>query len=254
MVVVLLAYLEVSRTVALCLLGHTLGHRFVLEQPLGSLMERHPRFAAMTKLIHITRHSTSMDQFDTGTRKPTWLYSNCATITGIDEFGPPLPRRSASSEERVVAISYEDLEIPLRKLWLRARVLAKWSCMLALSEVCVTCCHDALVPLEFADLHVGPAIAILHPLQDAQGAKRFKGGPGLKSTQVYSKCFGQALVLCHRVSQEGMLARYLGFLRAATDHVREHGDVVTAILDQVAEERCNIAVQRKESPLRDCNE
>ena len=103
-----LSSLQVSRTIALCMLGHSLGRRFVLEQPLGSLMERHPRFVEMLERIDITRHSTSMDQFASETRKPTWLYSNCDTIRGIEEYGPPLPCSSTSSEDRVTAISYQD--------------------------------------------------------------------------------------------------------------------------------------------------
>ena len=100
--------LEVSRTVALCWLADTLGKRFVLEQPLGSLMERHPRFAQMRDAIDIIRHSTAMERFDSDNRKPTWLYSNCETISGIDVYAPPLPLSSPSSTSRVISVSYQD--------------------------------------------------------------------------------------------------------------------------------------------------
>jgi hypothetical protein len=59
---------------------------WVLEQPVNSLMEFHPRFAQLAKRMTITRATVRMSTFGAATAKPTWLYSNYAWISDIKDY------------------------------------------------------------------------------------------------------------------------------------------------------------------------
>ena len=68
----------VARTLLILLVCQSKRIWWVLEQPVGSLMERHPAFQRFLKLpgIKVHRMTTSMLWFGAETKKPTWLYSS----------------------------------------------------------------------------------------------------------------------------------------------------------------------------------
>ena len=68
----------VARTVLLLLLCQTRKIWWCMEQPTGSLLERHPLFQQFLKLPGVSCHrlSTAMAWFGGETRKPTWIYSS----------------------------------------------------------------------------------------------------------------------------------------------------------------------------------
>ena len=68
----------VARTIIILLICQAKRVWWVLEQPVGSLMQHHPTFQAFLKLagIKVQRLTTSMVWFGGETKKPTWLYSS----------------------------------------------------------------------------------------------------------------------------------------------------------------------------------
>ena len=70
------ANIMVGRVCILLMLAAAKSIFWILEQPINSLMEHHPVFQALMKLIPIRRMPTHMSWFGGATRKPTWLYSS----------------------------------------------------------------------------------------------------------------------------------------------------------------------------------
>ena len=64
------------RTLIICLLCACRGIWFVLEQPHSSVMEFHPCFQALCRLITIHRYSMKMLDYGAPTQKRTVLYSS----------------------------------------------------------------------------------------------------------------------------------------------------------------------------------
>jgi hypothetical protein len=75
---------------------------WVLEQPVHSLMEFHPRFAELAKRMTITRATVRMSMFGAATAKPTWLYSNYAWISEIKNHVTPSMRYTGPLTTTVV--------------------------------------------------------------------------------------------------------------------------------------------------------
>ena len=69
-----------SRTLVLALICAALGVWWVLEQPKGSLLERHPLFQRILALMPVYRASLQMRTYGHATDKPTWLYSSTHLI------------------------------------------------------------------------------------------------------------------------------------------------------------------------------
>ena len=67
-------------------------------------MERHPAFRHLCKVSKIYRFRVAMSDFGGHSEKPSWLYSNCPWIAGLQNYACPLQQRSA----RTLAIQYVD--------------------------------------------------------------------------------------------------------------------------------------------------
>ena len=67
-----------ARTVLLLLLCQARKIWWCMEQPTGSLLERHPIFQMFLKLPSVSCHrlATSMAWFGGSIKKPTWIYSS----------------------------------------------------------------------------------------------------------------------------------------------------------------------------------
>ena len=65
----------VARCVLLIILCASRGINWVLEQPQGSLLERHPAMQWLFTLLQVWRKSIKMGDFQAPTQKATWLYS-----------------------------------------------------------------------------------------------------------------------------------------------------------------------------------
>lgn len=59
---------------------------WVLEQPVNSLLERHPRFQQFMATHKIWRHCVHMLDYGAESSKPSWLYSNYEFINQIDRY------------------------------------------------------------------------------------------------------------------------------------------------------------------------
>ena len=102
------ANIMVSRTVALCLIAHSLGRRFIIEQPAGSLMPQHPRFQELMQKVPVTKHAMSMGDFGSRNRKPTWLFTNFPSIDILDVQIAPLRFDAPVERGKPVSICYEE--------------------------------------------------------------------------------------------------------------------------------------------------
>ena len=78
----------VARVLILLLLCESRKIWWMLEQPVNSLLERHPLFQAFLRFpsIHVRRLTTSMGWFGGKTRKPTWVYSS-ARVAAMSNKG-----------------------------------------------------------------------------------------------------------------------------------------------------------------------
>ena len=94
----------VSRLVLIMYILMAKGIFFVIEQPRGSLMERHPRFKRMMSTYGIHRVYISMGDYGASSQKPTWLYSAHECIENIKMFTLPGARR----RKRRLATEYID--------------------------------------------------------------------------------------------------------------------------------------------------
>lgn len=66
----------VARCCLLILLAAARGVWIILEQPKGSLLQYHPAFVRVTKLIRMWRKFVKMGDFGAMSEKGTWLYSS----------------------------------------------------------------------------------------------------------------------------------------------------------------------------------
>lgn len=87
----------VARTLLILLFCQSKRIWWVLEQPVGSLMERHPAFQRFLKLqgTKVHRLTTSMLWFGGETKKPTWLYSSALGFkVGLQNFFTTCPPKA----------------------------------------------------------------------------------------------------------------------------------------------------------------
>ena len=59
---------------------------WVLEQPVNSLMEKHPRFVELCSHFNITRTTINMSDYGSESKKPSWLYSAHSWIKDIAKY------------------------------------------------------------------------------------------------------------------------------------------------------------------------
>lgn len=69
-----------TRAFIICILCATRGIHFILEQPRSSVMEFHPAFQSMARLISMYRLSMNMSDYGGPTKKPTILYSSHSAV------------------------------------------------------------------------------------------------------------------------------------------------------------------------------
>ena len=85
----------VARTVLLLAALRAVGAMFILEQPRGSLMERHPRVQWLFQKLAVFKESLRMSSYGASTEKGTWLYSNKVHISTVHKharsFSTPRP-------------------------------------------------------------------------------------------------------------------------------------------------------------------
>ena len=71
------------RTLIVLMIAMSVSAWVVLEQPKGSLMERHPKFEEWARMSNIVRQHVRMGNYGAPSQKPTWLYSsNLASCCG----------------------------------------------------------------------------------------------------------------------------------------------------------------------------
>ena len=76
----------VARQVLLLYLCHSKGVFFMLENPRGSHLEKHPCFQALLRDIPIYRTCVELGDFGGNTAKAVWLYSNYPCIHELQAF------------------------------------------------------------------------------------------------------------------------------------------------------------------------
>ena len=59
---------------------------WIMEQPAGSLLQEHPRFASLCKMMPIFKIKIKMGEYGAETEKATWLYSNYKYIETIVDY------------------------------------------------------------------------------------------------------------------------------------------------------------------------
>ena len=96
------ANVMVARMVLLLLLLHAVGMFFLVEQPRGSLMEKHPSFQWLLGVVKIWKKSFLMKNFGARTEKGTWLYSNHPEVNDIDQYYIPWHERCCASNVEMV--------------------------------------------------------------------------------------------------------------------------------------------------------
>ena len=69
-----LGNLLLCRTLILLCVAQALKVFWVLEQPKGSLMQHHPQFEEIMRMVDMYKHTISMKRFGAPSSKPTWLY------------------------------------------------------------------------------------------------------------------------------------------------------------------------------------
>ena len=79
------------------------GGIFVLENPVNSMLENHPRFQWLCSVCTIYRHLTRMGDFNGESEKPLWLYTNRKDVSAIELLRP----RTTTAVDRVqLGVSY----------------------------------------------------------------------------------------------------------------------------------------------------
>ncbi|CAK9018523.1 unnamed protein product [Durusdinium trenchii] len=101
------ANIMVARVCILLLIAQSKGVWWLLEQPIGSLMEKRPNFQALTRLpgVQIRRMATMMAWFGGATKKPTWLYSSHKEVDHINSLAD---KSLAGSAEKEMVVHYTD--------------------------------------------------------------------------------------------------------------------------------------------------
>jgi hypothetical protein len=99
-----LANLMVSRVILCLILVVCKGGWWVLEQPQGSLMERHPRFRWLCRVCNVYRVRMTMADYGGDSLKPSWLYTNCPFLQTIADFKCP----SEEVPNRTLAVHYKN--------------------------------------------------------------------------------------------------------------------------------------------------
>eukprot|EP00969_Alexandrium_andersonii_P330191 14592100-Alexandrium_andersonii.AAC.1 len=72
------------------------GVFWILEQPLNSILEAHPRFVWLLRTMPIYRHFARMKDYGHDSEKGTWLYSGHAFIADIAKYRAPNVAASTS--------------------------------------------------------------------------------------------------------------------------------------------------------------
>lgn len=186
-----LSYVELGnilggRSAVLALLAWAVGGMPVLEQPLRSVMTALPAWQSVIAYFdeaeqqgwigqRLKLNQVFMACFKAPTLKPTALYST-------ESFDPLM-----------------NMKVPPKDQRPQADAQVTYQCH-AFKSVCV-CVHGFLGWDGYLSLlgNFGHAMfcsrvrCVLQRYQDASGAKRVQGGPGLKQTQLYTPEFGRAL-------------------------------------------------------------
>lgn len=92
------ANIMVSRQILLLWIYTARKIYWVLEQPLNSLMEKHPRFLELASRICITRTSINMGDFGATSKKPSWIYSSHPFITELKEYAGTYGRKRPQTQ------------------------------------------------------------------------------------------------------------------------------------------------------------
>ena len=77
----------VSRVVLYVFVLTARGVFWMLEQPVNSLLEAHPRFQQLIAHFKIYRVKINMGDFGAGSLKPSWIYSNYQEISALPSYG-----------------------------------------------------------------------------------------------------------------------------------------------------------------------
>ncbi len=75
----------IYRMVVLIIIANARGLWWCIEQPKGSLMDRHPAFQSLMGCTQVFRHCTFMGRFGAETAKPTWVWSNKPWVADIEK-------------------------------------------------------------------------------------------------------------------------------------------------------------------------
>ncbi|CAJ1372230.1 unnamed protein product [Effrenium voratum] len=92
--------LHVARCAVLCILAAAKGIFWLLEQPSTSIMETHPSFQKMLKILHVRKLIFDMKDFGANTQKRTILYSSHEEVD--DLLLHKHPRKRCHSKEMVI--------------------------------------------------------------------------------------------------------------------------------------------------------
>ena len=93
--------LMVSRCSLLSIVILAIGAWIILEQPLNSLMEAHPRFQKLVTYTDFWRYHVQMRDFGGPTAKPTWLYTSRQELRDLLLWKAPKTRKSSADVEMV---------------------------------------------------------------------------------------------------------------------------------------------------------
>ena len=83
----------------------TLGVSVFLEQPVNSLLERHPSFVFFSSKRDWHRASIMQDRFGGSTRKPTWIYSNDARVQDLRRYSTSSSTSSQGAEHEASSLT-----------------------------------------------------------------------------------------------------------------------------------------------------
>ena len=80
------ANIMVARVCLLALLATSRGLLWIIEQPCGSLMEKHPSMQFLFEAMDVFRKTINMSELNAGTQKRTWLYRGHKLIDDITHY------------------------------------------------------------------------------------------------------------------------------------------------------------------------
>ena len=174
------ANVMVSRVVIILWLQLALGVFIILEQPLNSLMEHHPRMAHWIKANNIRRTHLNMKDYGAPTKKATWLYSQFSWITEIEDFttvAPTSPNKKRKRDQASNTTSKKQKKEAGRAA--TADVSRNWT--------------DAKT-----------------------GKKKYAGGKGMKASQAYPHGFGEAVAKLYERHEDEIRSHVEGLVDAAS--------------------------------------